>query len=147
MKIILPLWIVSFIIIALSSCADNITERVPTLLDPEIPPPGTKEMRARFSSIQDTVFNASCALSGCHIAGGQSPNLSQGVAYNAIVNIPSSEGLDQIEPGDADDSYLFIKISNGPGISGDVMPQGSPPLSQAIQDSIRAWIENGALNN
>jgi hypothetical protein len=140
-------WMFVLMVFTVSSCADKISERVPTLLDPQEPDPDAKEMRAWFSSIQDTVFNVHCALSGCHIAGSQRPNLTQGFAYNNIVNIPSSQGRDYIKPGDPDNSYLYIKISNGSGIAGDVMPRGNPRLSQAIQDSIRAWIENGAPDN
>ena len=147
MKLHVRFWLIILAVFSLSACADKISEQVPTLLDPSPPNPGAKEMRALFSSIQDTVFNVSCALSGCHIAGAQSPNLSQGVAYNNIVSIASSEGRDHIEPGDADDSYLYIKISNGSGIVGSRMPLGAAPLSQAIQDSVKAWIERGALNN
>ncbi len=129
----------------LMGCAGEIDESAPTVFEPQEPGPGQKEMRARFSSIADTVFRTSCALSGCH-NGTQRPNLTPNVAYNNIVNIPSSAGDDYIEPGDPNRSYLYRKIT-GNNIFGDRMPRGRPPLSQAKIDSIRKWILDGAPQN
>ena len=98
-----------------------------------------------FSSIQDNVFTPSCAVSGCH-NGTQPPRLSRGFAFNSIVNVRSTTNLDYIEPGNANSSYLYRKIT-GSGISGARMPYNRSPLSAAIIDSIEVWIENGALNN
>ena len=101
---------------------------------------------ATYSYISTNVFDQRCALSGCHL-NNQNPRLKSDVAYNNIVNKPSSQGLDYIEPGDPDRSYLYKKITGAAGISGARMPRGAAPLSQATIDSIRVWIENGALNN
>ena len=100
---------------------------------------------AQFSSIQENVFNRSCAISGCH-NGSESPNLSAGAAYNNIVNVRSSRGIDYIEPGNPNSSYLYLKII-GSNISGSRMPEGQAPLSAAVTDSIRAWIQKGALDD
>lgn len=100
---------------------------------------------ATFSSIQGTVFSPRCAVSGCH-NGAERPTLSAGAAYNNIVNVRSTQGLDYIEPGNADNSYLYRKLT-GVNISGDRMPRGQAPLAQAVMDSIRVWIQNGAPNN
>lgn len=101
---------------------------------------------AEFAAIQVNVFNPSCAIGGCH-DGSESPNLSEGVAYNSIVNRGSSQSnLNLIEPGDPDNSYLYRKLVGG-NISGGIMPRGQNRLSTAITDSIKVWIEDGALNN
>lgn len=97
-----------------------------------------------FSSIQQEIFTPTCAITGCH-NGSERPNLSSGVAYNNIVNVKSTQSSDYVEPGDPDNSYLYRKLT-GVNISGALMPRGSS-LSAAVADSIRIWIENGALNN
>jgi len=127
--------------IVFTGCADQIVEFTPSILDDQ----PENVVNARFSDIQTKVFNTSCALSGCH-AGAVSPNLSAGEAYAAIVNRPSGQGGDYIEPGEPTNSYLFLKVL-GSNISGQRMPRGAAPLSSAVLDSIRLWIENGALNN
>lgn len=101
---------------------------------------------ANFTYISTNVFDQRCALSGCHL-DVQNPMLKSDVAYNNIVNQPSSTGMDYIEPGDPASSYLYLKITGDPGINGLQMPRIGTPLSQVTIDSIRVWIENGALNN
>ncbi len=105
---------------------------------------GPENMPAKFSSIQDEVFSTSCALSGCH-GGAQSPDLSAGQAYGNLVNQASLENpsMLRVKPGDSNNSLLMKKLK-GDGTS--VMPP-SGKLSEAIIDSIAAWIDNGALNN
>ena len=100
---------------------------------------------ATFSSIQATVFSPRCAISGCH-NGAERPNLSASGAFNNIVNVRSTQNLDYVEPGSPDNSYLYRKLT-GSGITGDRMPRGQAPLAQAVTDSIKVWIQNGALNN
>ncbi|MEL6822629.1 MAG: hypothetical protein AAFP70_12775 [Calditrichota bacterium] len=100
---------------------------------------------ATLSSIQTNVFDRSCALSGCH-NGDERPNLSSGQSFASLVNVGSSEGFEQVDPGNPSESYLFLKLIDT-DIEGSRMPLGENPLSQEITDSIKVWIENGALNN
>lgn len=102
-----------------------------------------------FSSIE-TIFTNNCTFSGCH--SGSSPqqgqNLTAGQAYTNIVGIASSEvpGLQRIEPGNPNDSYLIQKIE-GRAAVGSRMPLNRAPLpAQQIQD-IRDWVSAGALEN
>jgi len=106
-----------------------------------------------LTQIQQDVFSPRC--SGCH-SGPTSSTLPSGMSltsaansYAALVNVASLEqgGLDRVEPGDPDASYLIRKLEGGPGISGSRMPQGGPYLSQATIDMIRQWIADGAPNN
>jgi len=101
-----------------------------------------------FSQVQ-AIFNASCAVSGCHAGASpqQGMNLSAGVAYANIVNVASVQNpaLSRITPDDPDNSYLFRKIS-GTNITGSRMPLGGT-LSAAQIDLVRDWIEAGAPNN
>jgi len=76
-------------------------------------------------------------------------DLSAGAAYGEIVNVPSAEqpALDRIEPGDPDRSYMYLKVTGDPSISGGQMPLGGPPLDQERLDLLRGWIETGAPDN
>lgn len=105
---------------------------------------------ATFSAIQSNIFNVSCALSGCHTGGSPTGgmNLSEGMAYTNIVGVASSEvpGLQRINPGNADDSYMVQKLE-GTAAVGAQMPFGSAPLSTASIQNLRDWIEAGAMDN
>jgi hypothetical protein len=104
--------------------------------------------QATFTEVQNQIFSASCAFSGCH--GGSSPaegmDLGQGVAYSNIVNVRSNQrsSLDRIEPGNPSSSYLYLKVLGDPTISGFRMPRGGARLSQDLIDLLRDWIERGA---
>lgn len=94
------------------------------------------------------IFTANCAFSGCH--AGSAPqldlDLSEGRAHAHIVNVPSVEveGLMRVLPGDSANSYLFQKISQENPAVGSRMPLGGS-LSAAQIDTIRRWIDGGAL--
>jgi hypothetical protein len=104
-----------------------------------------------FSSDVQPIFTQNCALSGCHataspLAGNQ--NLSAGQAYGNIVNVASTEKPNflRVKPFSSDSSYLYMKITADPRITGVPMPKiGSitPQQKQTIKD----WIDQGALNN
>ncbi len=138
-----PLALALVMALALTAC-----EHADPLADEEPPPSGDD---VKFSTIQTTVFNTSCALSGCHTGTfpPQGLDLSEGQAYANLVNVNSQEEptLKRIEPGDPDKSYLFLKITGAPGIRGGRMPLGRDPLSDAQIDLIRQWIEEGAQEN
>jgi hypothetical protein len=108
-------------------------------------------MEATFTRVQNEIFNPSCALSGCHSAGSaaQGLSLAEGQAFGNIVNVRSSEqgSKDRIEPGDPNNSYLYLKVIGDPSISGVQMPRFRTPLSQELQDLLKDWIEAGAENN
>lgn len=127
----------------LTSCADYIVESADTVFDDL--PSTTPSFRARFSSIQDTVFTPTCAISGCH-NGSVPPDLSPGRAYENIVNVPNSQHPDvpRIKPGEPEASYLYLKMAGGDDIVGALMPLQALPLSQQALDSIRVWILRGA---
>lgn len=104
------------------------------------------QMKASFKEIQDQVLTPSCATSGCH--GGAfatSPNLEAGQAYSNIVGMNNNAGhMNHIHPGNSSTSYLYKKLL-GDGTT--LMPLGGQKLNKAILDSIKAWIDNGAVNN
>ena len=120
------------------------------------PPPAT----VSFSQNIQPIFNVSCTTaSTCHVGptAGEGLQLTAGVSYAAIVNVPAIEmpKLLLVKPGDPDASYLVRKIEGGPNISGLQMPQGCPgtPAGGAVcltPDSIaaiRTWVTECAQNN
>jgi hypothetical protein len=100
--------------------------------------------------VQSTVFTAHCAFPACHAAPApeQGMNLSVGLAYSSTVGIDSVElsGFKRVVPGNAADSYLYMKIAGDPRIAGDRMPFGGT-LTAAEIDTVRAWIDAGAKDN
>ena len=138
MKTLSRLLPIPILIVTLAACEhDNPVETEPPNGDPSM-----------FSEIQTTIFNTSCALSGCHAGSSpqQNMDLSQGEAYAAIVNVPSQERpeLMRVEPGNPDDSYLLMKIEGDPDIIGARMPLGRQPLSASQISLVRNWIAAGA---
>ncbi len=95
------------------------------------------------------IFAANCT--SCH-AGSFSPknlSLALGDSFAYLVDVDSVEipGVKRVLPGDPDNSYLFLKITNAPGIGGIPMPYGSYPMTQREIRMIRRWIEQGASDN
>ena len=72
--------------------------------------------------------------------------LSSGASAANIINVPSAEdpALLRVEPGDATNSYLFMKVTADPRIHGDPMPLNRTPLNAADLALIETWINQGA---
>lgn len=99
--------------------------------------------------IQTAIFNGSCALGGCHdVTATSNLNLSQGSAYNNLVNVASFQDATKtrVLPSDANNSYLVLKIEGNQTV-GSRMPLNRSPLSSAKIQNIKNWINNGANNN
>ena len=112
--------------------------------------PETTTGSGLFTRVQQEVFDTDCALSGCH-TGSASPlglNLAEGKSYADLVNKGSNQidSLLLVEPYNADASYLVQKIEGSAG-GGDQMPLNRPPLSSEQTELVRAWINEGALED
>jgi hypothetical protein len=102
-----------------------------------------------FSQDIQSIFNNSCALSGCHNATASAGlNLSSGQAYANLVNVASTQDPSKMRvlPNDSQNSYLVIKIE-GNQSTGGRMPLNASPLSSTKIQNIKNWINNGANNN
>jgi len=102
-----------------------------------------------FAGDIQTIFNASCALSGCHNASASGGLvLSQGQAYINLVNVVSTGEPPKVRviPSDAGNSYLVIKLE-GRQTVGVRMPQGGSALSANRIQNIKNWINKGAKDN
>lgn len=89
-----------------------------------------------------------CSASSCHGSSQQGGlDLRASAAFGELVNVPA-QGEDEIRviPGNAQDSYLVIKIEGRQNF-GSRMPEGGTPLDNIDQTNIRNWINQGAQNN
>jgi Planctomycete cytochrome C len=104
-------------------------------------PPGQK---VSYSKDVAPILQKHCAE--CHVAGQEGTeatgfrvdsykSLMQGSQYGPV-----------IKPGNASTSSLYVLISAGDHLIVN-MPRGRPPLSGEEIGIIRAWIDNGALEN
>jgi hypothetical protein len=105
---------------------------------------------ATFTRVQNEIFTPTCAQLGCHDPLGRQEGqiLSAGRSYAMIVGVPSIENpsLVRVLPGSPVNSYLYRKITSS-GITGDRMPQGQAPLTDAQIKLVRDWIRRGAPND
>jgi hypothetical protein len=105
-----------------------------------------------FSWVQRSVFDVSCAVSGCHntVERKASLDLSTGHAYASLVNVASTQhtGWMRVVPGSSPESMLMVQIGGepGPALEG-YMPWGMPRLCNAQVDAIRRWVSAGAAND
>jgi len=132
--------------VALASAACGILTACAGDGPPAVPPASS------FDVIQQTIFNPNCLSAGCHNAVDRANNLVLEAAqsFGNLVNVLAfneaarADGLQRVQPGNADASFLFIKVTNPSAVQGTRMPQGAAALSSADIETIRAWILAGA---
>jgi parallel beta-helix repeat protein len=114
---------------------------------------------ASWAAIQAAVIGPTCG--GCHGGSGGLDDLADcNLGLADMVDVASSRlpSMDRIEPGDSANSWLVHKLEGthttfepgctGPGGScGNQMPLGGPFFEQHIIDSLKAWIDAGAIND
>jgi len=67
---------------------------------------------------------------------------------NNIVSVASScAGWNYVAAGSAGSSYIYTKMTGAPACGGNLMPPPTGGMTAANLKIIRAWINNGALNN
>ena len=107
-----------------------------------------------FDRIRQEVFARSCALSGCHDSESHTGNmiLLPNAAYSETVGVDAdnaaahADGLKRIDPGNPQNSLLFLKVdakTHGtplPSGYGEPMPRIGQPLSAHLVDIIELWI-------
>jgi len=76
-----------------------------------------------------SIFNTNCATSGCHVEGGQSPEM---FSYDKI-----KEEIDG-------PNRILGSINHDDGFRPMPYPEGSDKLSDCNIDKIEAWIADGA---
>jgi hypothetical protein len=102
-----------------------------------------------FSSVIQDIFNRrGCNSGSCH-GSSQSAGLDlrAGNAHGELVNVPSTQtSVARVVPGDADASYLIIKVEGRQSV-GERMPLGGSPLDNIDLTNLKNWINQGAQNN
>lgn len=85
----------------------------------------------------------SCA--GCHTNGGAQGGLTLDAGAEMLVEVASTgePTMSLIVFGDPPASYLWLKITDAPGIVGSPMPQGQA-LSDGEIGTVTNWINGGA---
>ncbi len=95
------------------------------------------------------IFNASCAIRGCHVAPSPQVglDLSVSVSFASLVGVTSAGYAPAIRvvPGDPGSSVLYNKVAVT-GAFGGPMPPGGGLSAQQV-GLIRSWILDGAPNN
>lgn len=130
--------------LVLFACSDLDVNPLPTVgsdaNDPVIANPS-------FAADIQPIFTGRCAIPGCHVTPTEA-NLGLVLTDPAtsranLVNVDSVEipGILRVVPGDAANSYLMLKLD------AFEMPKEGPALSQGTRDTIRNWIDQGALDN
>ena len=117
------------------------------------PPPG--ECTVCYSANIQPIYDASCAVAGCHLGATAQLglDLSEGQSYANTVNVESTQRpMKLVKPGKPSESYLYLKITEEPpAIVGTQMPQECPTrvpcLEQSQKDAIQTWIEECAGDN
>ena len=117
--------------------------------EPSTPDSETIISDPSFSQHIQPIFTNTCALALCHVAGNITElDLSQGVAYNSIVNVDSGQDRSYkiVLPSNSTDSWLVIKIE-GRQTLGLRMPPSADPLSDVRIQNIKNWVDRGAKDN
>jgi hypothetical protein len=135
-----------FIVLVISfGCGGN--NSAPTNNDGNGGDPGNGEVS--FSGDIQPIFNSRCASSDCHGSSTSAElDLRQGAAYGDLFSVRSTResSFFRVDPGDAQNSYLVIKLEGRQNI-GTQMPQIGSNLSPAQIQMIRSWIDAGAMDN
>ncbi len=122
----------AFVLIAIFSvsCGEEDSPGVgtiPDMMEEDV----CEDITATFSNDVLPIINAACALSGCHVAGG-----------NGNGNFESYEGV----KAKADNGSLLNRAVN----QGNMPPSntsGPQSLTDEQKLAIQCWIEAGAMNN
>lgn len=82
------------------------------------------------------IFTNNCSVSGCHVAGGKSPDLSASAAYNSLTvgNFFNTSAPES--------SVIYLWMT---GKKSTPMPVGG--IHKEFNSLVLAWIKQGAQNN
>lgn len=93
-----------------------------------------------FNELQQEILGPKCGV--CHITQMDTPENS--IKYLSNAKATNGLGTSIMVPGDAENSYLYMKVSNDPRIIGSKMPLDRPSLSSNELVLIKSWINSGA---
>ena len=102
-----------------------------------------------FASVIQNIFDRrGCAGGSCHGAAQSAGlDLRSGNSFGNLVNVTATQSsAARVIPGNAQDSYLIIKVE-GRQTVGSRMPIGGAALDSIDLTNLRNWINQGAKNN
>ncbi len=100
------------------------------------------------NDIQEIFQRRGCTGGSCHGAAVSAGlDLRPDSAYTHLVNVDAtSENEVRVVPGDAENSYLVIKLEGRQNV-GQRMPAIGAPLDSIDLQNIKNWINQGAKDN
>ena len=117
-------------------------------------PLGNESNSFTYSFSQDVwagIIQNNCAVSGCHGNGSSQFGLNMDLPnmYNNTVNVLAAQdsGRFRINPGNAEESFLYRKVDPSLSQAGSPMPLNRTPLNSSQLEVLRTWINEGAPNN
>ena len=100
--------------------------------------------KVTYANDVEPIIQKHCAV--CHVTGKQGARES-GLLMDSYESLMKGTPFGQvINPGSAMSSSLYILVSGKDRLT-VTMPHGKKPLSDEEIETIRVWIENGALEN
>jgi len=100
--------------------------------------------KVTFADDVDPIMQKHCAE--CHVAGQQGAEAT-GFLMDSYESVMKGTRFGPvINPGSAISSSLYILVTGKGNLTID-MPHGKDPLSAEEIETIRVWIENGAIEN
>jgi len=100
--------------------------------------------KVTYANDVEPIIQKHCAV--CHVSGQQGARES-GLVMDSYESLMKGTPFGQvINPGSAMSSSLYILVSGKDRLT-VTMPHGKKPLSDEEIETIRVWIENGALEN
>jgi mono/diheme cytochrome c family protein len=91
-----------------------------------------------YDTIVQPIFNASCAISGCHVTGAQAPDLTPANSYSDLYLY----GI--VDTANPQQSVLYLHLIGSGGYT-QMPPAGA--LSPLQIGQVLAWITQGGQNN
>jgi hypothetical protein len=110
-----------------------------------------------WTEVYTTIISGKCA--SCHVTGktgvskGKLDLSTQATAYMNLVGVMAAgtscgtSKQTRVVAGDSTTSLLYNKVSMAKPVCGERMPDDNPALVAASISTIKAWIDQGAINN
>lgn len=111
----------TLVVLLISSC---LKEKGP------VPSVQCSGLNVSYSATIKTIIDTKCAISGCHVAGGNGNG-----DFTTYAGVKAKIGTNN----DPFNNRLFVL--------GDMPQAGSPTLTDDEKQKIKCWLEAGALNN
>jgi len=100
--------------------------------------------KVTYANDVEPIIQKHCAV--CHVTGKQGARES-GLLMDSYESLMKGTPFGQVvNPGSAMSSSLYILVSGKDRLT-VTMPHGKKPLSDEEIETIRVWIENGAVEN